>query len=151
MIKVFVEYVATFCVVNLVVNNFGPWVVPFTTMCCVAANMLGRDRLLLKSGPQFSISACIVAGTLTVFLNTEALQVALGSLAAVTTSGCVSAVAWRVFPGRRWLCNVISGAADSLVFPTVAFLTFLPGVCAAMFAGKVVAVTIMSYLMREEK
>lgn len=150
MKKVFAAYVAVFVMVNLIVHWCGAWIIPLTTMACVAANMLGRDKLLLEGGAKFSIGACTVAGLLTCLVLPDAGQVAIASLAAVVCSAIVSAIAWGFFPDGHWKNNIISAVADALVFPTVAFGAFLPLVSLGQFAGKFIAVSVIAYLMRNK-
>lgn len=51
-------YVAVFVIINLIVNNCVPWVIPITTVAAVCVNMMIRDFLLYDGGLKWSATTC---------------------------------------------------------------------------------------------
>lgn len=145
-------YVAAFVLINLIVNWLGPLIVPVTTVAAVCANMLIRDRIFYDAGPRYSIAAATAAGLFTVAISIEAGMVALASMVAVIAGACTSAAAYKLLRGpfeeRRPVANTCSAVVDALVFPTVAFIQFMPWISFAQFSMKVITIVILSYVIK---
>lgn len=98
----------------------------------IAFDLSARDRLhdaWSKKGLVWKMTLLIGAGSLlSWFLNREAGQIAFASFVAFAASGIVDALVYGVLHHLGWKrrermngSNVVSAAADSLVFPTLAF------------------------------
>lgn len=145
-------YIAVFACINLIVAHVGAWVIPITTVAAVCGNMLIRDFLLYDGGFKWSVSTCSVAGLITVAINHDAGMVAIASFTTVVSGALVSGGVYRVLPGdfdsKRWPANIASAICDSLLFPTLSFMAFMPEISAMQFISKMTTVTVITIIMR---
>jgi hypothetical protein len=104
--------------------------------------LLGKMALLIASG-----------SILSWLLNRNAQQVAIASFVAFAAAAIVDTVVYQLL-GRqpRWLrvngSNLPSAAVDSLLFPTLAFGSFLPAIVFGQFLAKSIGGFIWSLLFR---
>lgn len=156
MLYVFL-YLAAIILANLSVALFGPGMTIVNAFLFIGLDLTARDRLHdawrgNKLLPK--MAALIAAGSiLSYLLNRDAGQIALASFVAFAAAAAVDAVTYQAlirYP--RWLringSNVPSALVDSLVFPTLAFGSFLPGIVAGQFAAKVLGGFLWSLLFR---
>lgn len=148
-------YVAIFTVANLVVYSCGAWVIPITTSACVAANMMLRDRVFCGRGLKFSVAIAATAGLCTFLINHGALTVAVASFSTVVVGAFVAGSVFKLLKNKmaiekaRPIANTCSAITDSLLYPTVAFMAFLPVVSAQMFASKFLSVLLYTYIVNK--
>ena len=148
-------YVAIFTIVNLIVYYCGAWVIPITTSVCVAANMMLRDRVFCGKGLKFSAAIAAAAGLCTFAINHGALTVAIASFTAVVVGAFVAGGAFKLLKNKvaiekaRPIANTCSAVTDSLIYPTIAFMTFLPLVSVEMFASKFLSVLFYTYIINK--
>lgn len=148
-------YVAIFTIVNLIVYYCGAWVIPITTSVCVAANMMLRDRVFCGKGLKFSAAIAAAAGLCTFAINHGALTVAIASFTAVVVGAFVAGWAFKLLKNKvaiekaRPIANTCSAVTDSLIYPTIAFMTFLPLVSVEMFASKFLSVLFYTFIINK--
>ena len=148
-------YVAIFTAVNLVVYLCGAWVIPITTSICVAANMMLRDRVFCGRGLKFSAAIAAAAGLCTFAFNHAALTVAIASFTAVVAGAFVAGSVFKLLKNKlpiekaRPIANTCSAVTDSLIYPTIAFMTFLPLVSVEMFASKFLSVLFYTFIINK--
>lgn len=153
-----VLYLVAIILANLTVAAWGPPVVIVNAFLFIGLDLTARDhlhdawrgnKLLLK------MAALIASGSiLSWLLNRDAGQIALASFAAFAAAATVDTLVYHLL-GRypRWLringSNVPSAFVDSLVFPTLAFGSFLWPIVLGQFAAKVAGGFIWSLLFRQ--
>lgn len=148
-------YVAIFTVVGLIDCYCGAWIVPFTTCVCVAANMMLRDRVFCDRGLKFSMAIAAIAGLCTFILNSDALTVAIASFVAVVTGSFVSGLVFELLKNKlviekaRPIANTCSAVSDSLLYPTIAFMAFLPVISMEMFVSKFLSVLFYTFIINK--
>ncbi len=140
-------YIGAIVPANLLVTWLGPRATIPTAFLFIGLDLTSRDhlheawrhrRLFLK------MAALVFAGSLLSWLiNRNAGPVAVASLAAFAAAGAVDALTYHFLHRySRWIkvngSNVLSAAADSVIFPTVAFGSLLPWIILGQFTAKVV-------------
>lgn len=152
-----IMYLVAIILANLSVAAFGPNMVIINAFLFIGLDLTARDRLhdawrgnnLLPK-----MATLIAAGSfLSWLLNRNAGQIALASFLAFAAAATVDAIVYHLL-GKypRWLringSNIPSALVDSLVFPTLAFGTFLPMIVLGQFAAKVLGGFMWSLIFR---
>lgn len=139
-------YIVAIVAANLSVAHFGPWVSPINSFLFIGLDLSLRDRLHDRwagRGLWWRMAGLIAAaGAISYPLNPAAGQIAVASVVAFCCAGLLDAAAYHVLRYRPWMqrangSNAVGAAADSVLFPTLAFGVFLPAVIALQFAAKV--------------
>lgn len=152
-----VMYLAAIVAANLSVATFGPSVTIVNAFLFIALDLTARDRLHEAwhgRGLAWKMGALIVAGSaLSYVLNADASPIALASLVAFGASAALDALCYQLLRDRAYLVkvngsNVVSAAADSLIFPTLAFGALLPWVVLGQFVAKVAGGALWAYVLR---
>jgi uncharacterized PurR-regulated membrane protein YhhQ (DUF165 family) len=150
-------YLAAIIAANLIVARYGPEITPLTSFLFIGLDITARDRLHETWRGRAlwpRMAALIASGSVLSWLaNKDAGQVALASFVAFAASSTADAVVYHLLRDRPWLVkantsNVVSAAADSVVFPWLAFRMFLPVVILVQFATKVAGGALWSALLR---
>lgn len=148
-----VMYLVAVVLANLSVTHFGPASTIVNAFLFIGLDLTARDKLHEAWHGRMlwpKMLALIATGSLVSWvLNRNAQQVAIASFAAFLGAGVVDAVVYQMMYRWKWLykvngSNVFSGAADSLIFPTVAFGSFMPLIVLGQFAAKVVGGLVWS-------
>lgn len=148
-------YVTIFTIVNLIVYYCGAWVIPITTSVCVAANMMLRDRVFCGKGLKFSAAIAAAAGLCTFAINHGALTVAIASFTTVVVGAFVAGGAFKLLKNKvaiekaRPIANTCSAVTDSILYPMIAFMAFLPFVSVEMFASKFLSVLFYTFIINK--
>lgn len=134
-------YAAAMTLANLSIAHFGPWVSPINAFVLIGLDLALRDWLHVRLKAWQMLALIVAAGALTYMLNPAAGKIAVASSAAFTAAALVD---WATFARLRgtWLfrangSNVAGAAADSLIFPTLAFGALMPQIVALQFVAKV--------------
>lgn len=144
-------YAAAMTLANLSIAHWGPWVSPINAFVLIGLDLAWRDWLHTRLH-MWQMGALIAAtGALTFALNPAAGHIAVASAVAFTAAALVD---WSVFirlPGS-WLqrangSNVAGAAADSLIFPTLAFGVLMPHIVALQFIAKVAGGAIWAWVL----
>lgn len=152
-----VLYLAAIVVANLSVAAFGPGVTIINAFWLIGLDLTLRDRLhdrwqgdslILRMAGLIALSGAISYG-----LNADAGPIALASTVAFIVSATLDGLAYQLLkPYRRFVringSNVIGAAADSLIFPTLAFGAFLWPIVLGQFAAKVAGGFLWSLILR---
>jgi hypothetical protein len=150
-------YAAAMVGANLSVAAFGPWISPVNAFLLIGLDLSLRDHLHDRwTGPGLwpRMGALIAAaGLVSYALNPAAGRIALASFAAFVCAGVVDAVVYHALRRRGYLArsngsNVAGAAADSILFPSIAFGAFLPAIVALQFAAKVAGGFVWSIAIR---
>lgn len=141
-----VLYLAAIIFANLLTAHFGAWVTIVNAVLFIGLDLVARDSLHEAWHGRHlwpKMLALIGVGSLLSWLlNRNAGQIAVASFVAFAAAGIVDALTYQVLHRRKWLIkvngsNVFSAAADSLIFPTLAFGSFMPLIVLGQFAAKV--------------
>lgn len=149
-------YLVAIILANLSVVAFGPASTIVNAFLFIGLDLTSRDKLHEAwhgRGLWLKMLALISVGSLLSWmLNRNAGQIAIASLVAFGCAGMVDAVAYQFLYRRRWLVkvngsNVFSAAADSLVFPTLAFGALMPVIILGQFVAKVAGGFLWSLIL----
>ena len=136
---------------NLSATHFGIWATPVNAFLLIGLEITLRDYLHTKLKHSQLVLMVVIGGVLSFVINKDAMNIAIGSSLAVTISCFVDYYLFSKSKGtwfsRSNKSNVGSAAADSIIFPTVAFGTFNIAVVLLQFLLKVFGGFIWSYLI----
>jgi hypothetical protein len=139
-------YLTAITVANLTVAMFGPSVTILNAFWLIGLDLTLRDRLHERwmSDHLVARMALLIGagGLISYALNAGAGQIALASTVAFVVSAGLDGLAYHQLAAYRRLVrvngsNIVGSAADSLLFPTIAFGSFLPAIVLGQFAAKV--------------
>lgn len=146
-------YLTAICLANLSVAVFGPASSIVNSFFFIGLDMVLRDKMheqigLLKMGVLAAI-----AGAISYVLNPSSGAIAIASVAAFVIAALVDGVAYQLLIKRSWITrtngsNLFAAAADSLVFPTIAFGSLMPIVVLGQFAAKMAGGALWSVLLK---
>jgi hypothetical protein len=149
-------YLAAIVVANLTVAWFGPGITIVNAFWLIGLDLTLRDRLHDRwhgDGLALRMGALIAAGgAISYALNAGAGQIALASTVAFAASATVDGLAYHFLAGYRRLVrvngsNIVGAAADSVLFPTLAFGALLPLIVLGQFAAKVAGGFLWSLIL----
>ena len=147
-------YAAAMTLANLSVAIWGPAVTPINAFVLIGLDLALRDWLhvRLRAWQMGSLIAC--TGVLTYALNPTAGMIAVASAIAFSAAALVD---WAAFARLRgsWMfrangSNMAGAAADSLIFPTLAFGALMPHIVLLQFASKVAGGAVWSWALNRK-
>jgi uncharacterized PurR-regulated membrane protein YhhQ (DUF165 family) len=151
-------YLIAIIAANLLVAEFGPSVAIANAFLFIGLDLTARDRLheaWRGRGLAWKMGALIAAGSvLSYALNRNAGQIALASFVAFAVSATLDTVVYSALGKRAYLVrvngsNVVSAAADSVLFPALAFgFPLLWLVMLGQFVAKVAGGFLWAYVLR---
>ena len=153
-------YLAAIVGANLLTARFGPGMSVFNAFAFIGLDLTSRDQLHAawsRSALVWKMGLLIAAGSfLSWLLNRGAGHIALASMLAFGLSAMVDTLVYHLLRRRAYMVkvngsNLVSGLIDSLVFPTVAFGSFLPWIVLGQFAAKVAGGLGWAFLLRHRK
>lgn len=150
-------YLTTITLANLLVSWYGPAVAIFNAFAFIGLDLVARDRLHehwqgRALWPRMLI--LITIGGLLAYALGGDPRISLASCLAFIAAGCADALAYQQLRGRPWLArangsNLAGAAADSLLFPLLAFgWPLLWPVVVGQFAAKLFGGLLWSLLLR---
>ena len=150
-------YLAAIVSANLIITVFGPAWSILTAAVFIGLDLTSRDRLHEVWKGRWMVAkmgALIAVGSgLSYALNQGAGQIALASFVAFAASATLDAIVYAILGRFGWFArsngsNVVGSAADSLIFPTLAFGGFMPLVTLGQFVAKVVGGFVWSLILK---
>ncbi len=141
-------YLAAVVAANLIIAQFGgayPSTFIIVAFLFIGLDLTSRDHLHdAWRGKQLlpKMAALIAAGSLiSWFLNKDAGQIALASFIAFAAAATVDTIVYHLLGSYpRWMrvngSNIPSAAVDSILFPTIAFGSFLWPIVLGQFLAK---------------
>jgi queuosine precursor transporter len=154
-------YLTAIVVANLSVVAFGPSVAIVNAFAFIALDLTARDRLheaWQGRGLIGKMGALIAAGSLLSYaLNVNAGPIALASFVAFAASASLDSLCYSLLHERAYLVkvngsNIVSAAADSLIFPALAFgLPLLWWIVVGQFVAKVVGGALWAWVLQPRK
>ena len=153
-----VLYIIAIVAANLLVATFGPAVAIVNAFVFIGLDLTARDSLHeawrgRSLAPKMAL--LIAAGSLISWLlNRDAGQIAVASFVAFAVSASLDAATYALLGERSYLVkvngsNIVGAAADSLIFPALAFgLPLLWLIVLGQFVAKVVGGALWSLILR---
>jgi uncharacterized PurR-regulated membrane protein YhhQ (DUF165 family) len=149
-------YLAAIILANLSSTYFGASASIVNAFLFIGLDLTARDKLheaWHKRGIIWKMGLLITAGSLVSYaLNRDAGMIAIASFVAFACAATVDTIAYQVLFRRSYLVkvngsNIFGAAADSLIFPTIAFGGFLPLVTLGQFVAKVLGGALWAYFL----
>jgi uncharacterized PurR-regulated membrane protein YhhQ (DUF165 family) len=146
-------YVAAMVTANTLVWWLGPWFSPINAFFLIGLDLTLRDVMQERLDRWQLAGTIIVGGIITWLVNPAAQAIAVASSVAFLVSAIADWATYTALRSKPWLVrsngsNVVGAAVDSVLFPTLAFGSFLPAIIALQFAAKVSGGAVWSFIMR---
>jgi queuosine precursor transporter len=151
-------YLSAIVAANLLVAAFGPAISILNAFLFIALDLTARDRLheaWKGQGLIWKMALLIATGSiLSYLLNASVGPIALASFVAFGVAATLDALCYHALRERDYLVkvngsNVVSAAADSLIFPLLAFgLPLLWPVVLGQFIAKVFGGFLWAWMFR---
>jgi|LakMenEpi03Aug12_release.lakeMendotaPanAssembly.Ray.scaffolds.fasta_scaffold1052867_1 uncharacterized PurR-regulated membrane protein YhhQ (DUF165 family) len=149
-------YAVSMTLGNLIVAKFGAVITPINGFLLIGLDLSLRDWLHVQLKPSQLGALIMVAGLLTYGLDHSTEQIAIANTSAFTLAALAD---WFVFSRLRrgsWLVrsntsNIVGSAVDSLVFPTLAFGTFLPAIVMLQFLAKTAGGAFWTWIINRRR
>lgn len=152
-------YLSAIVVANISVAAFGPAVSIVNAFVFIALDLTSRDRLHEAwhgRGLAWKMVALIAAGSaLSYVINRNAGPIALASFVAFGVSATLDTLVYAILEPKSYGLrvngsNIVSAAADSLIFPALAFgLPLLWPIVIGQFIAKVMGGAIWSIVLQQ--
>jgi hypothetical protein len=147
-------YILAMVAANLLVWWLGKWSSPFIAFFLIGLDLTLRDVMHDRLTRWQMLAVVLAGGAITWAVNPAAAHIAIASATAFTLSAAADWLAYTYLRDRPWLVrsngsNVVGAAVDSVIFPTLAFGSFLPHIVALQFAAKVGGGAVWSWLLRK--
>ena len=153
-------YLAAIVTANLAVARFGPGSSVIIAFLFIGLDLTLRDRLhdsWRGRGLAWRMGLLIgTGGVISYLVNVDAGRIAVASTVAFAGAATVDAVVYHMLGHRPFMVrangsNVPAAAVDSILFPTIAFGSFLPWIVLGQFAAKVGGGFLWSLVLRRNK
>lgn len=143
---IIVIYISAIVMANFLVSAFGPWFSPINAFLLIGLDLTLRDRIHDKwqdtqLWPRMLLMI-ISAGIISYAINPSIGLIATASVVAFCIASVADAIVYQLLHKRPWMekangSNIAGAAADSLIFPLIAFGTFIPEITLLQFLAKV--------------
>lgn len=148
-------YLAAIVAANLIVTHFGPSAAIYDAFFLIALDLITRDRLADFWGTTrwAKMAALIATGAaLSYLVNADAAKIALASCIAFASAELVEAGLYHLLRRRPWAERApgaasVGAAIDSLVFPTLAFGSFMWTISFGQFVAKLAGAVIWTWVI----
>jgi hypothetical protein len=156
--SIVIIYLASIVAANLIASFIGPGITIVNAFLFIGLDLTARDRLHeCWRGKRLYLKmlALIFAGSLLSFMiNKGAANIAIASFVAFLVAGAVDFVVYSFLQKKGWMVksngsNVFSAFADSIIFPTIAFGSFLPLITLGQFAAKTFGGFVWTLILRK--
>ena len=150
-------YLIAIVAANLSSAKFGPGASIINAFLFIGLDLTSRDKLHEAWGGKClwpKMFALIVTGSLISWLlNRNAGSIAIASLVAFGCAGLIDAAVYQFLHDKAWMVkvngsNVFSALADSIIFPTIAFGSFMPLIVVGQFLAKTLGGFLWSILLK---
>lgn len=148
-------YVCAMVCANLLVSWLGPWFSPINSFFLIGLDLTLRDVMHDRLTRWQMLGVVLVGGLITWALNPSAAHIAVASATAFTVSALADWAVYAVLRSKPWLVrsnalNAVGAAVDSVIFPTMAFGSFMPHIITMQFAAKVGGGAVWAWLLRKK-
>lgn len=146
-------YVAAMVVANSLVWWLGPWFSPINSFFLIGLDLTLRDVMQERLSKWQLAGVIVSGGIITWLVNPAARHIAIASAVAFLVSAIADWATYTALRDKPWLVksngsNVVGAAVDSVIFPTLAFGSFLPHIILMQFAAKVAGGAVWSFIMK---
>lgn len=146
-------YVAAMVTANTLVWWLGPWFSPINAFMLIGLDLTLRDVMQERFNRWQLAGVILAGGAITWLVNPAAKHIAIASAVAFLVSAIADWATYTALRSKPWLVrsngsNVVGAAVDSVIFPTLAFGSFLPHIIALQFAAKVGGGALWSMVLR---
>jgi hypothetical protein len=145
---------------NISSTVFGLYASIINAFLFIGLDLTSRDKLheLWHNKNLFLKTALLImSGSIISWLiNHNSGVVAIASFISFLASGIVDFVVYQIFYNKKYLIkvngsNIFSAAADSILFPTIAFGQIIPLIILGQFIAKVAGGFIWSLILKKNK
>lgn len=154
-------YLTAIIAANLSVAAFGPAISIANAFVFIALDLTSRDRLheaWHHNGLVWKMAALIATGSaFSYLLNRGAGPIALASFVAFAASATLDTLVYSILGTKSYALkvngsNIVSAAADSLLFPLLAFgLPLLWPIVIGQFAAKVIGGALWAWVLARRR
>lgn len=149
-----VIYPSAMVAANLSVAAFGSIVIPINSFLLIGMDLTLRDWLQIHISRWSMLILIGVSGLLSYLLNPASGRIAVASFVAFTVSAIIDCFVFTIAKGS-WLrrvntSNSAGAITDSLLFPTIAFGTFMPTVVLLQVATKIAGGSFFAWLLNKK-
>ena len=150
-------YLIAIVIANLSVAAFGPKAAYVNAFLFIGLDLVSRDKLhdrWRRQGLAWRMGLLIAAGGLLSYaLNAAAGRIAIASCVAFSLASIADASAYHLLRHQRFMArsnasNIAGAAADSIIFPTIAFGGFSIAVTVLQFSAKALGGLFWSRILR---
>lgn len=159
MIYVYMYLVAAVAA-NTAIAYFGPRALVVSAALFIGLNMTVRDKLHDRWQDNLlwlRMLVLILSGSVLSYIaSPDAGRIGIASMVAFICSEFADAFVYGRLRSKRWsvrvnASNTVGAAVDSLVFPTIAFASWLPAVVLLQFGAKVVGGFLWSWVLKRQR
>lgn len=145
-------YISAMVTANLLVWWLGPWFSPINAFLLIGLDLTLRDVMHDRLTKWELLAVVLSGGLLTYLLNPSAANIAVASATAFTVSAFADWLAYSLLRKHSWNVrangsNAVGAAVDSVIFPVMAFGSWLPHIIALQFLAKVTGGAIWAWLI----
>ena len=148
-------YLAAIVLANLSVEHWGPRAAIYNAFVLIGLDLTARDRLadLWKTHLVRNMAFLIGAGSiLSLLVNIDTARIALASFVAFGAAALADSLVYQALRRRPWYervnqSNIAGAGVDSLLFPWIAFGSFLWPVVFGLFTAKLAGGLLWSFVL----
>ncbi len=148
-------YLAAIVTANLALIHWGPSAIIPNAFFLIGLDLVTRDRLADFWGTtRWAKMALLIAagGVLSYWVNRDAAQIALASTISFAMAEGGEALVYHLLRRSPWgerapRAALVGAAIDSIVFPTLAFGTFVFATSFAQFAAKLAGAVVWTWVI----
>lgn len=148
-------YILAIVSANLSITIFGPWISPINSFFFIGLDLTLRDKIHEKNrnNVKVVIILIIVAGIISYILNPSSGRIAVASVISFIIAGFVDTVIYQNYIKKKWMIksnasNAGGALTDSVLFPTIAFGSFMPMIILLQFTAKVLGGFVWSLIIK---
>lgn len=147
-----VAYILAMVLANTLVWWLGPWFSPINSFLLIGLDLTLRDVMHERLTRWQLAGVIVVGGIITWLVNPAAAHIAIASATAFIAAALADWAVYTMLRDKPWLVrsngsNVVGAAVDSVIFPTLAFGSFMPLIIAMQFGAKVAGGAVWSFIM----
>jgi hypothetical protein len=148
-------FLAAIVIANIALTHLGPsWIMPIAFLL-IGLDFITRDRLADFWGTtRFAkmLGLILVGGALSWWFNRHSIQIAEASTISFIVAEVAEAIIYHLLRHQRWVeraprAAVVAAIVDSVVFPTLAFGSFVFVTSFGQFCAKVAGALVWSWVV----
>jgi queuosine precursor transporter len=152
-------YLVSIVLANLVIAKFGIIMTIPVSFILIGLDLTARDKLHELWHNKNLVTKMLLlifsGSVLSYLLNNASLWIAIASFVAFLCSGIVDFIVYSILYKKTWFVkvnssNVFSALTDSILFPTIAFRTFLPLIILGQFIAKTFGGFLWAFILKKK-